>query len=194
MCHVVPPFMFSPDTQAVLIQHEILAGSSSKQASDVSSSSGASSTAGAPSSSSPVKKDTGFQPLTPSGERLVDEITGLLGGDSLKGIGRKLMADLKDKMGADSPPSVPTPPRRSELRQQPKSAVGSDPKAKYMEKASWLQRQSHTGTGSSCATKTCHILLYCFCYTLGGFVSMMYSDSLKLSCTSSPPVLADPLF
>ncbi len=129
--------MFFLRKQAVLIQHEILAGSSSKQASAASSSSGASSKAGAPSSASPMKKDTGFQPLTPSGERLVDEITGLLGGDSLKGIGRKLMADWKDKMGVDSPPSVPTPSRRPEQHQQPTRAVDSDPKAKYMEKVSW---------------------------------------------------------
>jgi len=48
------------------------------------------------------------------------------------------MADLKDKMGADSPPSVPTAPRRSEQQQQPKNAADLDPKAKYLEKASWL--------------------------------------------------------
>lgn len=120
--------------KAVLIQYEILAGSNGKQDRATSSSSTSSSTAAAPSSSSPNNEAIGFQPLTSSGEKLVDEITGLLGGDSLQGMGRKLMADLKNKMGSVNPPSIPPSPPGAQQHQQPRDVQGSDPKAKYMER------------------------------------------------------------
>lgn len=122
--------------KAVLIQYEILAGPDRKQARTTSSSStSSSSTDATPSSSSSSSRNGGFQPLTSSGEKLVDEITGLLGGESLQGMGRKLMTDLKNKMGtAKSPPAPASSPRVQQQHQQPRNAQGSDPKAKYMEK------------------------------------------------------------
>eukprot|EP00903_Cladosiphon_okamuranus_P008699 g8335.t1 len=121
--------------KAVLIQYEILAGSDGKQARAKSSSGTRISTGANPSSSSSSSRNGGFQLLTPSGEKLVDEITGLLGGDSLQGMGRKLMADLKNKMGtANSSPKPASSPGVQQKHQQPRNAQGSDPKAKYMEK------------------------------------------------------------
>lgn len=72
--------------------------------------------------------------MTSSGEKLVDEITGLLGGDNLQGMGRKLMADLKSKMGAAKPPSTLQASPGVQQLQQTRDAQGSDPKAKYLEK------------------------------------------------------------
>eukprot|EP00752_Nemacystus_decipiens_P005130 g4654.t2 len=125
--------------KAVLIQYEILAGSDAKQARATSSSSPSSSsgsTAATPSSASSSSRNSGgFQPLGSSDEKLVDEISGLLGGGSLQGVGRKLVADLKSKMGAvNTPPATPTSSPGVQQRQQPGNAKGSDPKAKYMEK------------------------------------------------------------
>lgn len=120
--------------KAVLIQYDILAGSDGKQARATSSASTSSSSIAESASSSSSSRNGGFQPLTSSGEKLVDEITGLLGGDSLQGMGRKLMADLKSKMGTADPPSTPTSSPGVNQHQQPKDAQGSDPKAKYMEK------------------------------------------------------------
>lgn len=118
--------------KAVLIQYEILAGSDGKQARATSSSSASRSTAATPSS--PPSRNGRFQPLTSSGEKLVDEITGLLGGDSLQGMGRRLMADLKNKMGTSNPPPITASPPEVQQHQQPRHSQGADPKAKYMEK------------------------------------------------------------
>lgn len=87
-----------------------------------------------------------FQALTPNGEKLVNEITGLLGkarfaagmgGESLQDMGKTFIADLKEKMGTGGmqqssltkkamPP--PLPPK------EPANAQDLDPKAKYMAK------------------------------------------------------------
>lgn len=126
-------FYFTP-LKAVLFQYDLLAGSTHERKSITASSS--------PSSSSipgaPASPSASFYPLTPSGENLVDEITGVLGkgrGDRLQELGRALIADLKDKMGASvASSSAPTPPAKQQREQRPRVSQDSDPKAKYMEK------------------------------------------------------------
>lgn len=89
---------------------------------------------------------TVFQPLSPSGEKMVDEITGLLGkartsvgpgGENLQDMGRTLIAGLKEKMGLGAGSGRATPPPKatpSSAASKPTDAKESDPKAKYMQK------------------------------------------------------------
>ncbi|CAM9940402.1 unnamed protein product, partial [Ectocarpus fasciculatus] len=82
----------------------------------------------------------------------VDEITGVLGkgrGDRLQELGRALIADLKDKMGAAgaSSSTTPNPPAKQQKEQRPRVSQDSDPEAKYMEKL-----RKKTGGGSSSAS------------------------------------------
>ncbi|CAB1119944.1 unnamed protein product [Ectocarpus sp. CCAP 1310/34] len=133
--------------KAVLFQYDLLAGSNNERKSITASSS--------PSSSSipgaPASPSTSFDPLTPSGENLVEEITGVLGkgrGDRLQELGRALIADLKDKMGAAvDRSSAPAPPAKQQREHQLRASQDSDPKAKYMEKL-----RKKTGAGSSSAS------------------------------------------
>lgn len=124
--------------QAVLFEYDVLASSSSNG-------SHASPTPKAASNNQPVETTTstpGFQPLSPSGENLVDEITGLLGkargdagleGDSLQDMGRTLIADLKKKMGSGG--AGEALPKKSAAKQQlTRHPQDSDPAAKYMDK------------------------------------------------------------
>lgn len=90
---------------------------------------------------------TSFQTLSPNGEKLINEITGLLGkarnasgmgGEgSLLDMGKTLIADLKEKMGAGGmgqksviKEAMPPPLRPKE----PTNAQDFDPKTKYMAK------------------------------------------------------------
>ncbi|CAM9336095.1 unnamed protein product, partial [Ectocarpus sp. 12 AP-2014] len=139
--------------KAVLFQYELLAGSNHERKSITASSSPSSSSSSSSSSipGAPASPSTSFDPLTPSGENLVDEITGVLGkgrGDRLQELGRALIADLKDKMGTSvASSSAPTPPAKQQREQQPRVSQDADPKAKYMEKL-----RKKTGAGSTSAS------------------------------------------
>lgn len=131
--------------QAVLFEYDILAGASSnKPRTAAKASSTSDQTQGAAAA-----RATGnvFQPLTSSGEHLVDEITGLLGkarkaaglgGDSFQDMGKTLIANVKEKMGSGAGPGKPlttmTMPTPVVKQQQPRHTADSDPKAKYMKK------------------------------------------------------------
>ncbi|CAM9929577.1 unnamed protein product, partial [Ectocarpus sp. 12 AP-2014] len=137
--------------KAVLFQYDLLAGSNHERKSITASSSPSSSSSSSSIPGAAASPSTSFDPLTPSGENLVDEITGVLGkgrGDRLQALGRALIADLKDKMGASvASSSAPTPPAKQQREQRPRVSQDSDPKAKYMEKL-----RKKTGAGSTSAS------------------------------------------
>ncbi|CAM9828844.1 unnamed protein product, partial [Hapterophycus canaliculatus] len=135
--------------KAVLFQYDVLAGSSRKEAAAGANLPRSSGTAASSSSLASSRSSTSFQPLTPSGEKLVDEITGVLGkaggkGNRFQEMGRTLIADLKDKMGgAGKPPPLAQMSSAGEQQQHGSSAQSSDPKAKYLEK---LRKKTGGGT------------------------------------------------
>ena len=101
MSHGTPPSARSADlVQGVLFEYDVLAGSSSGTVLPSSEPKRA--------ATAETKSTAGFQPLTQSGENLIDEVTGILGkaraaaglgGGDLQGMGKALVADLKAKMG-----------------------------------------------------------------------------------------------
>lgn len=129
--------------KGVLFEYDILAGSSSGTALP-SKRQGATAAA--------TKTTAAFQPLTQSGENLIDEVTGILGkaraaaglgGGNLQDMGKALVADLKAKMGtggelgpentaAVHPQTNPRPAEKQS--KQPTNAQDLDPRAKYSEK------------------------------------------------------------
>ncbi|CAN0247987.1 unnamed protein product, partial [Scytosiphon promiscuus] len=135
--------------KAVLFQYDVLAGSSSKQTAAPVRSSTSSGTAASASSPAASRSGPGFQPLSPSGEQLVDEITGVLGkaggkGNRFQEMSRTLIADLKDKMGATGRTPPPAHVSSGGTKQQPANGTqDSDPKAKYLEK---LRKKTGGGT------------------------------------------------
>lgn len=134
--------------QGVLFEYDILAGSSS---------SGTALPGSRPQHAAEAKtKSAGFEPLTQSGENLIDEVTGILGkaraaaglgGGNLQSMGKALVADLKAKMGAggETAPEKATAaahsntssPPADKHSKQPVNAQDLDPRAKYMEKVGY---------------------------------------------------------
>lgn len=135
---VVPPL----HRKAVLFQYDVLAGSGKEAAAGARTSTSIGASSSSPTSS---RVNASFQPLSPSGEKLVDEITGVLGkaggkGNRFQEMSRSLIADLKDKMGAtgNTPPctqsSLGKKQQQQQQQQHTSSTQDSDPKAKYLEK------------------------------------------------------------
>lgn len=126
--------------QAVLFEYDLLAGSPSNKGRWSANRDAWVPTALENKTTTKGNKNAGrFQPLSLSGENLIDEITGLLGktksaaglnDNNLQNKGRSLIAELKSKMGGSGLPK--TPPQKS--FQPPQNARNSDPAEKYREK------------------------------------------------------------
>lgn len=128
--------------QAVLFEYDLLAGSPSNRGRWGANRDDRVPTALENETTTKAKKAGSFQPLSLSGENLIDEITGLLGktrsaaglnDNSLQNKGRSLIADLKNKMGVSGPSETPHP-KQTKPFQSPQNAQSSDPAEKYREK------------------------------------------------------------
>lgn len=161
--------------QGVLFEYDILASSSSSGTAPASSKPQRASTAG-------TKSTAGFQPLTQSGENLIDEVTGILGkaraaaglgGGDLQDMGKALVADLKAKMGAGGALGAekttaavrsetnPPPPADKHQSKQPANAQDLDPRAKYREKVGYRSTAAAAGVRAN-------LTWYVFCMFVVG--------------------------
>lgn len=178
MSHRTPFSARSADpVQGVLFEYDILAGSSSGTAFPSSKPQRA--------AAAETNSTATFQPLTQSGENLIDEVTGILGKaraaaglevGNLQDMGKALVADLKAKMGAGGelgPEKIAAghqetspPPSAHKQSKQPTNAQDLDPRAKYREKVSYRSTDAAASFRPN--------------LTLGTFLSFVVVDAVKL--------------
>lgn len=163
--------------QGVLFEYDILAGSSSGTAFP--------STKPQRAAAAETKSPAAFQPLTESGENLIDEVTGILGkarsaagrgGGNLQDMGKALVADLKAKMGAGGElgrekvaaahHETCARPAADKQSKQPTNAQDLDPRAKYREKVGYRSTDATAGFRPN--------------LTSGTFLSFVVVDAVKL--------------